>query len=310
MTNRPHQDVFVAMMNLLWPRSGLDRQMFYDYWSGAHTQISSRLPGIHQYFQHHLDPVAGLRFPRAVELSRGNPHPGFYGDAEITFAHEDDLRAFAASVPLLMEDEQNVFDKTISYQALGANVHTMSDRTVDDSPNGDLGSAEKYMLYYRRKEHVSSAAFREALIHGVGAPMAADPNVSKVRIRLTEPYDNDAVTLLAPNVSNYEDPQAQIQACVEVVFDDPMARRHFATSEASREMASTSQEAAQALFVTRAVRTFTVYNRGKITTAGLRTPPMAAQIAAIGATNQVRPEVAELLTREHVQSDQMAGRQT
>lgn len=307
MTERGQQDVFVAMMNLLWPRSGLDRQMFYDYWSGAHTQISSRLPGIHQYFQHHLDPVAGLRFPGAAELSGGQPHPGFYGDAEITFAREADLRDFAAGLKPLMDDEQNVFDKTISYQALGRNVHTLTDRTADDSPNGDLGTAEKYLLYYRRASDLDVDAFRGAIVERVGAALANDPDVSKVRIRLVEPYDNDAVTLLAPNVSNHEDPRTQIHACVEVVFEDAMARRRFASSEASRTVVDTSRDVAEAVFVTRALRTFTVYNHGRITTAGLRTPQMAAQIAAIGATNQLGPDVEALILGPHAHRERAIG---
>lgn len=117
--------VHVAMMNLLWPRAGLTIQTFHEYWSGAHTQISSRLPGIHQYFQHHLDPSAGRLFPGAAHFVGRSPEPlGFYGDVEITFLSQPELDAFAASLAPLMEDEQNVFDETISYQAPGRHVNT------------------------------------------------------------------------------------------------------------------------------------------------------------------------------------------
>lgn len=290
-------DIHVAMMNLLWPRTGLPRQVFYDYWSGAHTQISSRLPGIHQYFEHHLDAEGGLLFPGAQQLvANSRPHPGFFGDAEITFVTEEDLASFAAALAPLMEDEQNVFDKTISYQALGANTGTLIDRSLDDSPNGDLGGLEKYMLYLRRNGDLEQ--FRST-IAGLAAELATAPDVVKVRYRLPEYYDNDAVTLLAPNVSNYEHGDDQIHASLEIVFYDALARRRFGATELSQRLTAALAEACSDVYPTRVLRTFTVYNHGRITLAGLRTPQMAAQIAAIGATNQVDEQTEQLMLREH-----------
>lgn len=299
-----HADrVHVAMMNLLWPRSGLGVATFHDYWSGAHTQISSRLPGIHQYFQHHLDPVAGQLFPGSAALLRRSPHhPGFFGDAEITFATAQDLAAFAAALTPLMDDEQNVFDKTISYQAPGAHVRTWVDTMSDDSPNGDLRGAEKYMLYLRRDPAISSEEFRRGIETRVAPVLAESEHVQKVRTRLVNAYDNEAVTLLAPNVSNHEDPEEQLHGCLEIAFADATARRSFGAAQESSKGAHELLSLAKDVFVMRAVRTFTVYNHGRITTAGLRTPLMAAQIEAIGATNQTGEQVRRLLLAEHPQS--------
>jgi len=288
------------MMNLLWPREGLHRQMFYDYWSGAHTQISSRLPGIHQYFQHHLDPEGGLTFPGAQELIRSSDkHPGFFGDAEITFRTEGDLAAFAEALAPLMQDEQNVFQKTISYQATGANVRTVQDRTDDDSPNGDLGRQEKYLLYLRRS--VSEADFRREL-EALAEDLAGSRDVQRVRYRFVDLYDNDAVTLLAPNVSNFEDEAQQVHGCLEIIFGDALARRRYGSSDYQQRSTQTLRRISRDVFPTRALRTFTVYNHGRITLAGLRTPQMAAQIAEIGAINQTSPDVEALLLNAHTQA--------
>lgn len=296
--------VYVAMMNLLWPRAGLDVGSFHDYWSGAHTQISSRLPGIHQYFQHHLDPAQGGLFPGSEAFRARSPDaPGFYGDAEITFATRGDLEAFAAALEPLMQDEQNVFDKTISYQATTANVATYADRSLDDSPNGDLGIAEKYMLYLRKRDDVAVDEFRERVKRDVAPAVASDANVLKVRARLVEPYDNEGVTLLAPNVSNYEDAGSQVQGCLEIAFPDALARRRYGWTETHAEMVQALLEVTRDIYAMRAVRTFTVYNHGRITTAGLRTPQMAAQIATLGATNQVSEGVRDLMMRPHPQVD-------
>lgn len=293
--------VHVAMMNLLWPREGLDRSTFYDYWSGAHTQISSRLPGIHQYFQQHLDADAGQLFPGAAEFSNSGDHPGFFGDAEITFASDQNLADFAAALAPLMEDEQNVFDKTISYQATRENTATLKDTSSDDSPNGDLGSQEKFLLYIRRDLSVDVPHFRERM-RAAAALLASSDDVTKVRYRLVERYDNDAVTLSAPNVSNFEPDEQQIQGCIEVVFANALARRRYGGSSISDEVTRILQEDAAAVYPTRALRTFTVYNHGRITLAGLRTPQMAAQIAAIGALNQTTGITRRLMLAEHTQA--------
>lgn len=275
--------------------------MFFDYWSGAHTQISSRLPGIHQYFQQHLDADAGQLFPGAKEFSDAAAHTGFFGDAEITFADERDLGEFAAALEPLMQDEQNVFAKTISYQATRENTATIKDTTVDDSPNGDLGSNEKYLLYVRRDLSEGEAPFREAM-RTVADRLASSDDVVKVRYRLVDYYDNDAVTLLAPNVSNFEPDSQQVQACIEVVFRDALSRRRYGESALCGEVTGILRDRSAAVHPMRALRTFTVYNHGEITLAGLRTPQMAAQIAAIGAVNQIDGFTRELMLAEHTQA--------
>lgn len=294
--------VHMAMMNLLWPRRGLTTSTFYEYWSGAHTQISSRLPGIRDYFQHHLDPAQGALFPFATTLPRrGGEEPGFRGDAEITFASADDLARFVAALAPLMADEQNVFDKTISYQANEKNVATVLDRGVDPAPNGDLGTHEKYMLYVRKRSDLELEQFRSTLRDEVASQFADHPSIKRVRLRMPERYENERVVLRAANVDNYEPDSAQFQACVEIVFGSALERRRFAsaTGEAAVRALATLAEDVVAM---RAVRTFTVYSKGRITTAGLRTPQMAEQIAAIGAVNQEGDGVRQLILSAHVQA--------
>ena len=291
-------EVHVAMMNLLWPRSGLPRQWFYDYWSGAHTQISSRLPGIHQYFEHHLDPDFGEGMPGIDACTQSDTH-GFFGDAEITFASERDLTDFAANLSPLMQDEQNVFDKTVSYQAPGDFTRSIKDDTLDQSPNGDLGDQLKFMIYVQAVDGISREAWRNAFLTRVAQPLCESEHISKVRYRLVNFYDNDAVTLLAPNVSNFEAPENQFDGCLEVVFPDAMTRHRFVgTSQQGRSSAALA-ELTRGVTCQRAIRTFTVYNHGEITLAGLRTPQMAAQIEALGAHNQVGADNYRLMLGEH-----------
>ena len=291
-------DIHVAMMNLLWPRSGLPVQSFFDYWSGAHTQISSRLPGIHQYFQHHLDPEYGRAFPGSSEWPASSAS-GFFGDAEITFASQENLSLFAANLNPLMKDEQNVFDKTISYQAPGRFTATLRDDSVDDSPNGYLGEQQKFMIYLQCDPSVPREQFRDSFLERVVRPLVDSEHLSKIRYRLVNFYDNEGVTLLAPNVDNFEAPENQFQACLELMFPSAVSRRRFTGSQVQKAMTTAVSEIAVGVSCMRAVSTFTVYNHGRITLAGLRTPQMAAQIMAFGATNQLDEENYHLMLSEH-----------
>ncbi len=294
-------EVHVAMMNLLWPRSGLPRQWFYDYWSGAHTQISSRLPGIHQYFQHHLDPDLGEGMP-GIDMWAESDTEGFFGDAEITFATQEHLADFAAKLNPLMQDEQNVFDKTISYQAPGEFTRSLKDETPDQSPNGNLGDQLKFMIYVQAAVGLSRGAFRDSFVKQVAQPFCESEHISKVRYRLVNFYDNDAVTLLAPNVSNLEASEDQFDGCLEVVFLDAMSRHRFVGTLQQKQSSAGLADLSRGVTCQRAIRTFTVYNHGEITLAGLRTPQMAAQIEALGACNQIGEENYRLMLGEHTYS--------
>jgi hypothetical protein len=290
------------MMNLLRRRPGVPLELFYEYWSGGHTQISSRLPGIHQYFQHHLSYEEGAMWPTIEGVDRHLPEQDlFQGDAELTFVSQGDLDAFVAALEPLMHDEQNVFEETISYQALGGNARTYLDRIPEDSPNGDLHGVLKLMVYVQKATAASLEDFRHALREEVAPALASSPHVLKLRLRLVEPYRNDAVTLLAPNVSNRKDEEKQYQGCLELAFASPLELRRFVGSEAWRGSTDVLARVLRAAHAFRALRTYTVYNHGQITTAGLRTPQVAEQIRRLGATNQVGRQVLDLVLGEHVQ---------
>lgn len=292
----------VAMMNLLYPRGGVPLDLFYEYWSGGHTQISSRLPGIHQYFQHHLSYEDGRVWPSVDGVERHLPPTEmFYGDAEITFLSAEQLERFVAALTPLMQDEQNVFAKTISYQARGANARTYVDRIPDDSPNGTLRGVLKLMVYLKALQDVPAEDFRRAMQEEVVPALAASPHVAKLRLRLVEKYENEKVTLLAPNVSNYAPPEEQYQGALEIAFASPLELRRFAEGEAWRLGTGTLGRILRAMHAFRVLRMFTVYNHGQITTAGLRTPQVAEQIRRLGAINQLGSDVLELFMGRHTQ---------
>jgi len=301
----------LALMTLLRRRPGVAGPAFFDYWSGGHTQISSRLPGMHQYWQHHLDFEAGQVWPAVDGVDRGlDEADAFQGDAEVTFLHPEDSARYFASLHPLMEDEQNVFEETISYHARGPNARTWVDRIPEDSPNGELHGIQKFMLYLQRRDDVSSDDFHLAMSNRFAGLMAGSELILKLRLRIVEPYDNDAVVNLAPNVSNFKAPEKQYQAGVEVAFASPLELRRFAATETWREASAVLAANVRTAHAFRARRTYTVYNHGHITTAGLRTPQVAEQIRRLGAVNQLDDEVLELILAAHVGTPHRLGRTT
>lgn len=306
MTNRPpdHSSrdaaTHAAMMNLLYPKPGLPLELFWEYWSGGHTQISSRLPGIFQYFQHHLSWEAGLAWPEIEGLDRELPAAArFYGDAEITFLSENDLQRFTEALAPLMQDEQNVFRKTISYLALGGNATTLVDRIPEGSPNGDLAGVVKYIVYLQATAPTERDALRAALLDEVGPALAGSEHVLKVRLRIPEYYDNSKVRLSAPRVSNEASDEEQYQGAIEIAFTTPLELRRLVESEEWAQASGALAKVARAQHPLRVLRTYTVYNGGELTTAGLRTPAVAEQIRRLGAINQVDREVVELMIGRH-----------
>lgn len=303
LPDRSDRDVLtdLALMTLLRRRRGVPLGSFFEYWSGGHTQISSRLPGMHQYWQHHLDFEAGQTWPELDGVGRELAEAdAFEGDAEVTFLQESDSARYFESLHPLMEDEQNVFAETVSYHARGLNARTYLDRIANDSPNGELHGIQKFMVYMQKRERVRAEDFRSAMHGRFAALVANSPHVLKLRLRLPEPYDNDAVVNLAPNVSNFKAPEKQYQACAEVAFASPIELRRFEASEPWKEAGTILAENLRAAHAFRALRTFTVYNHGRITTAGLRTPQVAEQIRCLGAVNQLEDEVLGLVLAAHV----------
>jgi hypothetical protein len=84
-----------------------------------------------------------------------------------------------------------------------------------------------------------------------------------------------------------------------MAFHDPMAQGRYANAQIKKDLTAALRVLARCVEAHRAVSTFAVYNHGRITTAGLRTPQMAAQIAAIGAVNQESDETVKLMLDQH-----------
>jgi hypothetical protein len=286
------------MLNLLRRRRGVPSELFYSYWSGAHMQLAARLPAIHQYWQHQLDFDAGRVWPTIPGIEHDLAEElRFEGDAEMTFLTETDYATYMGAVGVLMDDERNLFEETISYLAYGDHGRTLFDAITDPSPNGDQ-QVLKFMLYVRRADSVVIDAFHERL-RAFAESVAGDEHVLRLRMRLVEEYRNEPVALKAPGVSNYKPPELQYQAGLEIAFENGLAFRRFTDGERWVSAVPELPSFVAAIHPFSVRRTYTVYNHGAITVGGLRSPAVAEQIRTLGAVNQLSPETVAFVSKAH-----------
>ena len=289
---------FLTMINTLCRRGAVPPDLFYDYWRDAHVQIASRLPGIDTLWTHHVSFELGGIWPAIEDIGSYLPEEHqFDGIPEPCFRTEEDLGRFADAMGPLMSDEENIFEETISYQSFGQNSHTYIDR-LDPTPNGDHG-ATKFMVFLKKREGVDIPTFRDFLAEQLAPLLADSPHVMKFRLHLLEEYQNSDVALDAKSrrVSHYKPLAMQYQAVYEIAFRDPLGMASLHASTDWRDTISEQRRHIREAHVCLVTKTYTWRYQGEMTLAALRTAAVADQIRRVGAINQLRPEVANLMQR-------------
>jgi hypothetical protein len=284
---------FLTILFTLRRRRSVPEDLFYAYWRDTHCQISARLPGMHQLWIHFLDYDRGRAWPQVPGIGQELAEADrFEGVPEPVFLTEADVNRFGAAMTPLMNDEVNIFEETIGYQALGSNSATICDRLADPAPDLPEGVL-RFLVFCKRSDGIEPDRFRAFMRERLAPAWAESDEVLKLRMHLFEPYVNEDLLMDARDLSHYKAPDKQYQACLEVVFDDALAMRRFAASAAwlGEEQGRHMRE--QHAF--EVVRRYTMRYGGRMTLTGLRGSGVAEQIRRIGAVNQLEPEVVELL---------------
>lgn len=283
----------VAFYVLLWKRKGISLQLFDDYWRNVHGPVCARLPGQFQYWQLHVAHNEGGVWPElpGIEYSTtaGNQ---FDGIAELTFRSEDDRNTWFRSAGILMDDEHNLFRKAIGYNSSPGNSITFVDGIAAGDPNGVV-PAVKFHVMVRKAEGASNEQFRDYLRRQFATNVSASPSVLKFRLHMFE--EVDASRPDAAGVAHSEPAEDTYQAAFEIAFADRLEMETFFASKEYSEAVQNQAKFVKALcpFPERTAYTF-VYN-GSMTLAGQRSSAVAELISAIGATNQLRDDIAALM---------------
>ncbi len=203
-----------------------------------------------------------------------------------------------------MDDEHNLFSKAIGYNTSAGNSITYVDGIPTGDPNGELGIL-KFHVLVKKADAVSVQQFRKYMTDSFAAAVVESDSVLKFRLHLFEEVDNSRPD--AAGVSHYEPAEKQYQAAFEIAFSNNLEMEKFF---ASTEYATAVKEQAKYVkqinpFPERTAYTF-VYN-DQMTLAGARSSTVAELITKIGATNQLKEDIASLMVYQQPISSQPNG---
>jgi peptidoglycan hydrolase-like protein with peptidoglycan-binding domain len=286
-------DARVTFYVPLWKRKGITLAAFDDYWRDVHGPVCARLPGQYQYWQFHVGHNEGGIFPviEGVDYTTSEEDQ-FDGIAELTFRSVADRQIWFDAAGILMDDEHNIFSKAIGYVTEEGNSITYVDGIATGDPNGDL-DVIKFHVMVRQAPGISTADFRRYMKDSLAANVVRSTKVLKFRLHLFEPPDVSRPD--AAGVVHYEPPEKQYQAAFEIAFRNRLDMETFFASQqyadAVRDQASYVKQVCP--FPERDAYTF-VYN-GRMTLTGQRGSRTAELISDLGATNQLRADIHDLV---------------
>jgi alkylhydroperoxidase/carboxymuconolactone decarboxylase family protein YurZ len=216
----------------------------------------------------------------------------FDGIAELTFKSALDRQTWFNAAAILMDDEHNIFSKAIGYVTSEGKSKTYVDSIPVGDPNGRLDLI-KFHVLVKQAEGVSVTDFRRYLTETFAANLVKSPHLLKFRLHLFEPPDVSRPD--AAGVTHFEPAEKQYQAAFEIAFRNNLEMELFF---ASREYAAAVKEQARYVkqvspFPERDPYTF-VYN-GRMTLAGQRGSQTAQLITSVGATNQLKADIYQLM---------------
>jgi peptidoglycan hydrolase-like protein with peptidoglycan-binding domain len=295
----------VAFYVLLWKRKGLALDAFDDYWRDVHGPVCARLPGQFQYWQFHVAHNEGGVFPAVEGVNYSTAEEDqFDGIAELTFRSVADRQTWFDAAGILMDDEHNIFSKAIGYVTEQGQSKTYVDGIALGDPNGDAGLIRFHVLL-RQAPGVGTAEFRRYMTDTLAANVARSDKVLKFRLHLFEPPDVSRPD--AAGVVHYEPPEKQYQAAFEMAFRNHLEMELFF---ASPEYAAAVRE--QARYVKQANplperNAYTFVYDGRMTLAGQRGSQTAQLITHLGATNQLRADIHDLVVGKIAREAPTAG---
>lgn len=283
----------VVLYAPLWKRNGISLNTFDDYWSNVHAPVCSRLPGQHQYWQYHVAHDEGGIWPQVESILYDTPeNEQFDGIAELTFKSDDDRKNWFQAAGILMDDEHNLFSQAIGINTSEGNSITFVDGIEEDEPNG-VQNCVKLFVTIKQNARVSVEDFRKYLNEEFCAKLVSNKYLLKLRLHMFEEVDKTRPP--AAGVSHSQPEQEQFQACVEIAFTDRFEMERFFASDEYKATEKSQAKFIRQISVFPQRTAFTFVFDNLITLQGLRGSYTASLIRNIGAVNQVKDDIVNLM---------------
>lgn len=210
----------LARITCGWKKADLPLEWVRRYWRDVHSPAITRRSGIYDYRHLQYDAV-DADFLGALEgIDQECPADAqLMWTSDVRYQDKAALAAFDATPPPkvkphLLGDIDLIVDRSTTYRALGANAHTLVDRTGIAMPQGS-SAATAYVLFLRQRS--DEASFREC-VRNLAGTWAGRGGVQRVRMSLFEIPDMEAERKAGYPIRTHP-PEQQYQAMVELVLD-------------------------------------------------------------------------------------------
>ncbi len=272
-------------------RTGVPFDVYDNYWRDVHGPLCARLPGLGWYVQHHFAPEHADHLWPLPEGVVPFKDYALSGMVEIGFASEADQALFVKASPLLFSDEQNIFDESVAY-SLPRGSKTFVDRQEDPVPNGPAAFDLLHLHFHSAQDDPEDFG---AYMNSFAKALVGFDGVMKVRLHLPEPHDNSKADPPAPDVKHSVPSARVLLSVLEIGFRDPLTRHKCIASPAFVKLHEGQGKHVSKLAAFKVSGVYTYIRDGELTTAGLRGSRAAELITALGAINQVQPDVVKIM---------------
>ncbi len=291
-----HLDNKIKILSItpLTRRRGLSQKQFNDYWKDIHGPVCSRLPYLGMYIQHHLKGVNPDFLPFMWDTHQAVlPKNNWDGFAEIGFFSKKELEKWLPTTTILFDDEQNVFDKTVAHYCQGSSF-TLKDRSDSINTNGTDGRQFIY-LFIRKREAIAQAEAVSYLTDHFLPIFTSSSQVSRIRYHTLQEHDNSQPNPPAPNVEHFMAKENQHQFVVELAFESKLSMMQFFQQKHFKDLMPTISDYFEAIHPFESDGRYTMVYNGTVTLAGLRGSNNALLIEKVGAVNQIKADVMQLM---------------
>jgi hypothetical protein len=263
-------------------RRRLDWQTFSSYWSDVHGPAVCELPGIRDYWQHHLLPDPGDSWP-AIEGLRPltTEAAQLDGAPELVFESDAARQKWLQVAAGIAGDEINLFD-SMKHQLSGPGnaltlVGAAAEPLDDDEP---LRSFRILVFVTARHE---DAPLWDSLRESIAPAFAETGLLRRLRLSLLDPpemsaWNPDGVTV-ATGETNFS-------ACIELDWADYRSARAFYATEVFADAARELSRHAKYLNVYRCQASYAFVRDGVNLLPGRYGVARSRLIRAVGAINR------------------------
>jgi len=285
------KEATISLYFPLWKRHHVDVETFDSYWGNVHGPVCSRLPALYQYWQIRAyqnngdiwNPIEGI-------TTTSMPEENFDAIAELTFKSKDEIPTYLkAGMEYLGDDDPNFLRRDISYVTTPINYY---DEIENPAPTWET-EYDKFHIMIRKKDDVSLQDFHQWMQVTFAPQLAKSAPVVKLRLNLM--LEAVKTRTDGEGVSYSQDPALDVQAAMEIGFRNRLALRTYLASDEYKSMTVEMAKYIKSFqpYPERSKATF-VYN-GSATLAGQRGLSGALAIEKLGAINQIRDNVTQLM---------------